>query len=106
MQLKSLLAAALLALISIAASAQTAPPPPANGAPRSNQAGQGPGGPHRGPPPPEALAACQGHAPGAVCNFNDREGKALSGTCFSPQADRPLACRPARAGGQQGVQAK
>lgn len=55
-------------------------------------------------PPPEAVAACSGKASTAVCNFTDREGRQLTGTCFAPprkgegkpggQGDRPLACRP------------
>lgn len=100
MQLRKLIPTVLLALIAIGVSAQTNPPPPGNGGGRPSQAGQGPGE-HRGPPP-EALAACQSHASGAACNFADREGKALSGTCFSAQPDRPLACRPARPGSSQG----
>jgi hypothetical protein len=56
------------------------------------QPNQGPGG-HRGPPPAEALAACQGKAAEASCSFS-HEGRNLTGTCFTPAADKPLACRP------------
>ncbi len=57
------------------------PPPP-----------QGPGG-HRGPPQ-EALAACASLSANATCSFT-MGGQALTGTCFTPEAGRPLACRPA-----------
>lgn len=73
----------------------------------------GPGGRHHGPPP-EAVAACNGKAAGASCQFVDREGINLSGSCFQPPAggpnrgpepsgnaqggvqQKPIACRPDR----------
>ena len=55
------------------------------------QPGQG-GGPRR--PPPEALAACQGKAADAPCSFS-HEGRSMTGTCFTPASDKPLACKPA-----------
>ena len=73
----------------------------------------GPGGgdkPHG--PPPEAIAACKGKSADAGCSFTGREGNNLTGTCFAPPAregngagksgggERPLACRPAKGGGQ------
>lgn len=44
-------------------------------------------------PPPEALAACEGKSAGTSCQFS-HEGRDVSGTCFTPASDRPLACRP------------
>lgn len=52
-------------------------------------------------PPPEALAACQGKSAGTSCQFS-HEGRDLSGTCFTPASDKPLACRPE--GGPPGPQ--
>jgi hypothetical protein len=57
------------------------------------QAGEKGGREHKGPPP-AAIAACKGLASGAGCSFVGRENQNLSGTCFSPRTDRPLACRP------------
>ena len=77
----------VLAGLTTAVSAQTS-------APQSGQQGQkGPGGEHRGPPP-AAIEACKGLAAGAACSFVGRENQNRSGTCYSPSADRPLACRP------------
>ena len=50
------------------------------------------GGPHR--PPPEALAACQGKAADAACSFS-HDSRSVTGTCFTPASDKPLACKPA-----------
>ena len=44
-------------------------------------------------PPPEAREACEGKAAEAACEFEGRRGS-VSGTCFSPKTDLPLACRP------------
>jgi hypothetical protein len=55
-------------------------------------AGMGPGS-HHGPPP-ESLAACQGQADGASCNFTI-EGHALSGTCRTHPQSGTIACAPA-----------
>jgi hypothetical protein len=49
---------------------------------------------HRGPPP-EALAACQGHKSNDACSFGSPRGTE-NGTCFQPDDGHPLACRPAR----------
>jgi hypothetical protein len=46
-------------------------------------------------PPPEALAACQGHKPYDACSFTSPQGSE-TGSCFQPDSSRPLACRPAR----------
>lgn len=70
----------------------------------------GPGGEKRRGPPPESIEACKGKAAGAVCNFVNREGASLAGTCYAPpprpdeagKSDapaRPLACRPDRGPG-------
>ena len=79
--------------------------------PAGGPGGQGgPGGEKRRGPPPEAVEACKGKAAGAVCNFVNREGVSLAGTCFAPpprpddagKSDapaRPLACRPDRGPG-------
>ena len=65
-----------------------------NGRPPMEQGGGGPGrGGHRAPPP-EALAACQGKSSGAACSFTGRRGDSVSGTCFSPDPSKPLACKP------------
>jgi hypothetical protein len=53
-------------------------------------------GGHHGPPP-EAVEACSGMQAGAACVFEGRGGEALEGTCFSPDEEHPLACRPANA---------
>ena len=56
-----------------------------------------PSGPEReGPPrpPPEAIQACEGMDSGEACAFTGRQGETLSGTCFTPASDKPLACRP------------
>lgn len=75
---------------------------------------QGPGSPsqpgqqngQRRGPPPEALAACQGKSAGAACSFNcppPHQDQQVSGTCFTPGGDKPLACRPSHGpGGQEG----
>jgi hypothetical protein len=49
-----------------------------------------------GPPPQEAIEACQDAQEGDACTFEGRDGR-LEGTCFRPRDDVPLACRPARA---------
>ena len=60
------------------------------------QDGQGKRGERRGPPP-EALEACEGKAAGEACAFEGRRGEAVEGQCFTPDEERPLACRPERA---------
>lgn len=74
-----------LAVVFVASCATLAQPNP-------GQPGNGGGG-HHGPPP-EALAACQGKSAEAACSFS-HEGRNLTGTCFTPASDKPLACRPA-----------
>ena len=56
-----------------------------------------PPGPNRPPPrpPAEAIDACKGKASGDSCSFESPHG-AVSGTCWAPRQDLPLACRPAR----------
>lgn len=61
--------------------------PPDDGAGGKERQGR-----HHGPPP-EALAACQGRSAGASCSFTSPRGEE-KGTCFSPDAEKPLACRP------------
>jgi uncharacterized protein YdeI (BOF family) len=57
------------------------------------------GQPHR--PPKEAVDACQSSSSGASCSFSGREGKQMTGTCWSPDTSKPLACKPAHPPGQQ-----
>jgi hypothetical protein len=45
-------------------------------------------------PPPEALAACQGHKLSDACSFDTPRGTE-NGACFQPDGSHPLACRPA-----------
>lgn len=92
--------AALGLFMACSCMAQSAPQPP-QGQIGKPQAGQGQQRERRGPPP-EALAACQALASGAACSFLDKEGKPMSGACFSPQASLPLACRPGGSPGGQG----
>lgn len=58
----------------------------------------------RCPPPPQAIDACKEKASGAACSFVGRNNKELTGTCFSPNPERPLACRPAQGEKQPGEQ--
>jgi hypothetical protein len=44
-------------------------------------------------PPAEALAACKGMTSGQACSFSGQRGT-VSGSCFTPKDDKPLACRP------------
>jgi hypothetical protein len=57
--------------------------------------GQGKGGPggHHGPPPQEALKACEGKSVDAACSFT-HDGHDVTGSCFTPASDKPLVCRP------------
>jgi hypothetical protein len=52
-------------------------------------------GERRGPPP-EAVEACDGKVGGEACTFTGRRGEAVEGQCFTPDEERPLACRPER----------
>lgn len=45
-------------------------------------------------PPKEAIEACSSKASNDTCQFNGKNNEAVSGTCFSPSADKPLACKP------------
>ena len=46
------------------------------------------------PPPPEAIAACEGASPGDACSFT-HDDRTLDGKCIEgPDADAPLACAP------------
>lgn len=47
-----------------------------------------------GPPPREAISACESKTQNTVCTFSGRDGQSVSGTCSSPETDRPLACTP------------
>lgn len=46
-------------------------------------------------PPKEALDACVGKTAGASCEFSGRNQEKVTGTCFQPNTNLPLACRPA-----------
>lgn len=68
---------------------------------QSPQQGQGGGErAHRGPPP-EAIAACKSKAMNDSCSFTSPHG-AETGTCWQPDASKPLACRPAKGAGPSG----
>jgi hypothetical protein len=68
----------------------------------ANVASAQPAGGARQGPPPEALAACKSLASGATCEFSGPRGT-VSGTCFAPQQDMPLACRPKDAPASEGA---
>lgn len=55
--------------------------------------GEGEGKGHRRPPK-KALEACVGKASGTTCQFAGRQGEQVTGTCWAPKADLPLACKP------------
>lgn len=98
MNMRRICAAVILAMLATGAGAQISG--------SQGDPGKAPGGGerHHGPPP-AAIAACKGLAAGAGCSFAGRENQNRSGTCFSPAADKPLACRPERGarGGQGGA---
>ncbi|NVB40259.1 hypothetical protein G6O69_20620 [Pseudenhygromyxa sp. WMMC2535] len=52
-------------------------------------------------PPAEAIDACSGKSSGDSCSFSGREGETVSGVCFTPESDKPLACRPSQPPGGQ-----
>ncbi len=56
-------------------------------------AGGGGGGQRPPRPPQEALDACVELAAGDACEF-DHDGHHVTGTCFTPDEDHPLACKP------------
>lgn len=62
-------------------------PPAGSGAPSGAR-------PH---PPKAAITACEGKKTDDTCSFT-HDGQQRQGTCFSPQADKPLACRPTQGG--------
>ena len=93
-----LLVTLILAGITTMATAQTNPPA------GENRQGGGQGGGERRGPPPQAIEACKGKASGATCSFVGRNNAERTGTCFSPDAGHPLACRPPREGNHQGGQ--
>jgi hypothetical protein len=112
MNMSNIYLAVLLAGLAGGVGAQTSPPSTTGNAAQGGQgaSGMGPGGQggehrHR-PPPPEAIAACQGKASGTACSFVGPRGHNRAGACFAPpQAGgekHPLACRPAHAGGSGG----
>lgn len=49
-------------------------------------------GAHR-PPPQESLDACASLTAGAACSF-DLDSHHITGTCYQPDASKPLACKP------------
>ena len=58
--------------------------------------GGGEGGKDRPPRPPrEAIEACEDLDAGDACGFLGRDGDTVEGTCWQPDASKPLACRPA-----------
>ncbi len=59
----------------------------------SQNTGQQQTGGHR-KPPREAIEACDQVSSGSQCSFTDPKGNNVSGTCFAPQDDLPLACKP------------
>lgn len=59
--------------------------------------GRGPGDERRPRrPPQEALDACADKSSGDSCSFEGPDGT-ISGTCFAPSEDLPVACRPQNA---------
>lgn len=71
---------------------QGAPEP--QGAPEQ-RGGPGRGRGHHGPPPPEAIDACEGKKAEESCGFTGPRG-AVEGTCRAgPDSSKPLACAPA-----------
>ena len=101
MKNSKLFVAFILAGMTALATAQTTPP---NGGNRQGGQGGGQGGGERRGPPPQAIEACQGKSSGAPCSFVGRNDAERTGTCFTPNADRPLACRPTGGGNHQGGQ--
>lgn len=63
--------------------------------------GQAPDGERPRHPPREALDACADKDSGDSCSFTGREDATVEGTCFSPDDDKPLACRPDNAPDEQ-----
>jgi hypothetical protein len=95
------IAALVLAGITAVATAQTNSPP--NG---GNGQGGGQGSGERRGPPPQAIEACKGKSSGAPCSFVGHNNNEPTGTCFSPNTDHPLACRPEHGNNHQAGQGK
>ncbi len=53
-----------------------------------------PGGERPGHPPREAVDACEDLEAGEACAFEGRDQENVTGTCFTPDEEKPLACRP------------
>jgi hypothetical protein len=51
----------------------------------------------RGPPPDEAIVACEGLSEGDACSFESPRGT-VTGTCVAPPSTTTLACAPADRG--------
>jgi hypothetical protein len=51
---------------------------------------------HMGKPPQESFDACKEKASGTACSFKDKKGMDVAGTCASPDATKPLACKPTK----------
>lgn len=98
MKNSKILAALILAGMTAMATAQTNSPP--NGG--NGQGGESGG---RKGPPPQAISACQGQSSGAPCSFVGRHNNSLTGNCYTPDANHPLACRPAQGAKHQAGQA-
>lgn len=58
------------------------------------QNGQGDESKGKRRPPREAVESCQNKSDGEACVFKGREERQLSGTCYRPDKNLPLACKP------------
>ncbi|MEZ4703697.1 MAG: hypothetical protein R3A11_00595 [Bdellovibrionota bacterium] len=73
-------------------------PPSTQGQQGQNQfQGQSSDRQHHRKPPKEALDACQSKQAGDPCSFEGMHGN-VSGTCFTPETSKPLACKPEHGG--------
>ncbi len=52
-----------------------------------------PRGAGHGPPPPEAIQACEALGDGDACSFEAPHG-VEEGSCWAPDETLPLACKP------------
>jgi hypothetical protein len=58
---------------------------------------QGAQQPHHGAmPPKESMQACEGKKSGVACSFTGRQGEKIEGTCFAPDSEKPLGCKPTK----------
>jgi len=71
--------------------------PRASHAPAASPPSANPGGPKVQPPPPQALAACEGQTQNAACSFTLPGGKVINGACIFPPGMHQLACAPRNA---------